>query len=164
MEVIQKNGYELHCLSIFEDILEKLVAEVEHLASTQDDFYSHPRYKLFEDVTDVITSRVPSNPNAQEFRQGKTLDKSAASCGKAKYLNWRRVKSGLPNRYRLFYRYNSTPPKSIVYAWLNDESTLRKEGSKTDVYVVFAHMLSSGTVPNSWKELIECAEPLKQGA
>ena len=67
---------------------------------------------------------------------------------------WRRVKKGMPDRYRLFFRFASKPVKLIVYVWFNDEDTLRKAGSKTDVYEVFKRMLSRGQVPGGVKELL----------
>lgn len=67
--------------------------------------------------------------------------------------HWRRVKRGLPQRYRLFFRFSSQSARIIVYAWLNDEATLRKAGAKTDVYAVFQRMLRRGEVPSDIKEL-----------
>ena len=69
--------------------------------------------------------------------------------------NWRRIKRGLPQRYRLFFMFASTPLQVIIYAWLNDEDTLRKEGSRTDVYEVFKRMLERGEVPSTIDELIQ---------
>ena len=42
----------------------------------------------------------------------------------------------------------------IVYAWFNDEDTLRKAGSKTDVYEAFKRMLARGVVPASIHALL----------
>jgi toxin YhaV len=64
------------------------------------------------------------------------------------------VKKGMPDRYRLFFRFASKPIKLIVYVWFNDEDTLRKAGSKTDVYEVFKSMLSRGQVPASINDLV----------
>ena len=49
--------------------------------------------------------------------------------------------------------FASTPLQVIIYAWLNDEDTLRKEGSRTDVYEVFKRMLGRGEVPSTIDEL-----------
>lgn len=38
--------------------------------------------------------------------------------------------------------------------WFNDEDTLRKAGSKTDMYEVFKRLLSRGQVPSGIKELL----------
>ena len=42
----------------------------------------------------------------------------------------------------------------IVYVWFNDEDTLRKAGSKTDVYETFKRMLARGVVPTSINALV----------
>ena len=80
------------------------------------------------------------------FVWGKTLG--------SEYGNWRRVKHGLPERYRMFFRFASKPVKLIVYVWFNDEDTLRKAGSKTDVYETFRRMLARGEVPESIEHLL----------
>jgi toxin YhaV len=67
--------------------------------------------------------------------------------------HWRRVERGLPPRYRLFFRFSSQPVRIILYAWLNDEATLRKAGAKTDLYAVFQRMLRRGEVPSDIEEL-----------
>ena len=77
---------------------------------------------------------------------GKTLGKE--------YANWRRVKKGMPDRYRLFFRFASNPVQLIVYVWFNDEDTLRKAGAKTDVYETFKRMLMRGEVPSSINVLL----------
>jgi toxin YhaV len=69
-------------------------------------------------------------------------------------------KNNLPPRYRLFFQFRSDA-KTIIYAWLNDEATLRKEGAKTDVYAVFESMLAKGKPPTTWDELIKMVTPLK---
>jgi toxin YhaV len=59
-----------------------------------------------------------------------------------------------PERCRLFFRFASKPVKLIVYVWFNDEDTLRKTGSKTDVYETFRRMLARGKVPDSIDHLL----------
>ena len=90
---------------------------------------------------------MPANPADPVFRLGHTLGKQNG--------NWRRVKKGLPQRYRLFFMFATNPLQVVIYAWLNDEDTLRKEGSRTDVYEVFKRMLERGEVPSSIDELIQ---------
>ena len=51
--------------------------------------------------------------------------------------------------------FASNPLAVVIYAWLNDEDTLRKEGSRTDVYAVFQRMLERGDVPSTIDELIQ---------
>ena len=86
---------------------------------------------------------VPENPARREYRQGKTLG--------VRYRHWRRVRVG--QRFRLFFRYDSRS-KIIVYAWINDDETLRATGSRNDPYAVFARMLERGDPPNDWDALV----------
>ncbi|MBY7903044.1 type II toxin-antitoxin system YhaV family toxin [Vibrio fluvialis] len=154
-EVPVFHGYELHALAFFQDILTELTKEVEQVM-IQDPvgFFSHPKYKLLVAVVDNITENVPNNPDNPDFRQGLTLGK--------KNKSWRRVKKkDLPPRYRLFFQFSSKVPKTIIYAWMNDETTQRKAGARTDVYAVFEKMLKGGKVPNTWAELCKAANPIK---
>ncbi len=141
------NGWGLYYFRIFKAALDELEAAVTQLA--QDDpkgYKTHPKTKLLASVYKAITEVVPTNPDAPEFRLGKTLGPDNT--------NWRRVKKGLPDRYRLFFRFASSPVKVIVYVWFNDEDTLRKAGAKTDVYETFKRMLARGVVPGSIGELL----------
>jgi toxin YhaV len=45
----------------------------------------------------------------------------------------------------------------IVYAWVNDERSLRQRGGRTDPYEVFRRMLASGNPPNDWTALVRSA-------
>jgi len=120
---------------------------VTQLAREKPQTYkTHPKTKLLASVYKAITDTVPSNPDAPEFRLGKTLG--------TQNTHWRRVKKGLPERYRLFFRFASSPTKVIVYVWFNDEDSLRKAGAKTDVYETFQSMLARGVVPGGIGELL----------
>jgi len=103
---------------------------------------------------DAVCQRVPANPGHKDFRIGQLLGSGTG--------HWRRVKNGLPQRYRLFFQYRSDIPKAIIYCWLNDQNTFRKEDSKSDVYVVFAQMISSGKLPNSYADLKRIARDLPE--
>ena len=141
------NDSGLYYFCIFKAALDELEAAVTQLA--QDDprgYKTHPKTKLLASVYKAIMEVVPANPDAPEFRFSKTLG--------AVNNNWRRVKKGLPDGYRLFFRFASSPVKVIVYVWFNDEDTLRKAGSKTDVYETFKRMLARGVVPISIAELL----------
>ena len=141
------NGWQLYYFRTFAVALDELEAEVAALAASEPRRYkSHPRTRLLASVYKAITERVPANPDHADFRLGKTLGTD--------YGNWRRVKRGLPERYRLFFRFASKPVKLIVYVWFNDEDTLRKAGSKTDVYETFRRMLARGDVPDSIDHLL----------
>ena len=91
----------------------------------------------------MILDVVPGDPARDDFRQGSTLGTA--------YRHWRRAKIG--RRFRLFFRYYSKS-KVIVYAWVNDENTLRSAGSKSDPYAVFEKMLGRGNPPDGWDALI----------
>jgi toxin YhaV len=85
---------------------------------------------------------VPQDPARPDYRQGATLG--------AQHKHWFRAK--FFQQYRLFFRYHQAS-KIIVYAWVNDETTLRAYDSKTDAYQVFARMLQSGYPPDDWEGL-----------
>ena len=56
----------------------------------------------------------------------------------------------------MFFRF-STSAKVIVFAWVNDENTLRTYGSKSDAYAVFRKMLDKGNPPDDWAALLAAA-------
>ena len=131
--------------SFFEERFMSLLERVEELARTNpDDFYNHPDYKFFDSVSNCIQNRILLAPGDKEFNLGNTLGKT--------HKKWRRAKNGLPNRYRLFFRYSSQS-KEIILSWLNDEKSIRRDGHKNDVYEVFKRMLASGNMPHSYEEL-----------
>jgi len=135
------NGWRLYAFPPCVARLAALKREVERLRAKDPHGYRrHPTTALLASVYKAITEVVPANPDQPEFRVGHSLG--------AQYTHWRRVKRGLPSRYRLFYRFSSKPVPVIVYAWLNDEATLRKAGAKTDVYAAFQRMLARGEVPS----------------
>ncbi|MFK3681714.1 type II toxin-antitoxin system YhaV family toxin [Pseudomonas sp. NPDC088890] len=109
-------------------------------------FESNANVKLFRALSHLIMESVPTDPARDEFRQGNTLG--------TVYRHWRRAKIG--GRFRLFFRYDSRS-KVIVYAWVNDENTLRSAGSKSDPYAVFEKMLGRGHPPDDWDALIAAA-------
>ena len=137
---MKANGWGLYYFRIFKAALDELEAAVTQLA--QDDprgYKTHPKTKLLASVYRAITEVVPANPDAPEFRLGKTLG--------VDNTNWRRFKKGMPDRFRLFFRFASSPVKVIVFVWFNDEDALLKESSKTDVFKTFKQMLARGVVP-----------------
>lgn len=141
------NGWRLFYFKLFKAALDELEQAVTKLAKHNPAGYkSHPKTRLLASIYKAITQTVPADPDHSDFRLGKTLG--------AEHTNWRRVKKGMPDRYRLFFRFASKPVKLVVYVWFNDEDALRKAGSKTDVYEVFKRMLSRGQVPSGIKELL----------
>lgn len=142
------NGWRLYYHRIFAAALDELEGDVAALARKDPAGYrSHPKTKLLASVHKAVTQTVPANPDHPDFRVGKTLG--------PEHANWRRVKHGMPGRYRLFFRFASRPAKAIVYVWFNDEDTLRKAGSKTDVYEAFRRMLARGEVPDGVDALLK---------
>ena len=134
-------GWQIYYFRPFAAALDELEAEVFAVAEKNPAGYkAHPKTRLLASLYKAITETVPANPDHADFRLGKTLG--------SQYANWRRVKRGMPDRYRLFFRFASKPVKLIVFVWFNDEDTLRKAGSKTDVYETFRRMLSRGVVPD----------------
>jgi toxin YhaV len=108
--------------------------------------------KLFAAVRKLVGEIIPLNPNAAEFQLGNTLG--------SQHRHWRRARFN--GRFRLFYRFH-TGSQTIVYAWMNDEATLRKEGSRTDPYVVFRRMLEGGRPPSDWQDLLDESRPMRSG-
>ena len=95
---------------------------------------------------------IPQDPSRDEYRQGGTLG--------PRYRHWRRARIG--RRFRLFFRYD-TRAKVIVYAWVNDRSTLRSSGSKADPYTAFARMLARRNPPDDWASLTTASRQDRQG-
>ena len=57
---------------------------------------------------------------------------------------------------------SDTVPKDriIIYAWVNDEKTMRKSGGRSDLYAIFSSRLRNGELPDDWDALIKAAAPL----
>lgn len=131
----------------------KILERAEELSiKASDSFYTHPDYKFFESVTDCLENRIFINPENREFLLGNTLGK--------KNKNWRRAKKSLPPRYRLFFKFSSTNIE-IILAWLNDKTSIRRAGSKNDVYEMFKKLLASGKIPGNYTELAKESSKFK---
>lgn len=142
-----RNGWRLYRHRLFAERINKLEQAVAALSASDPAGYKqHPKTKLLASVFKAINETVPANPADPVFRLGHTLGEG--------YAHWRRVKKGMPQRYRLFFRFVSSPLPLIVFVWLNDEDTLRKEGARTDVYLRFRAMLERGEVPATIEDLI----------
>ena len=99
--------------------------------------------KLFHARSRLMLEVIPQDPSRDEYRQGNTLG--------PRHRHWRSARIG--RRLRLFFRYDARA-KVIVYAWVNDQSTLRSSGSRNDPYTVFARMLAQGNPPDNWASLM----------
>lgn len=140
----ERNGWKLFRSAAFIETFEALTAEVERLRHARpDDWATHPKAKLLRRVRDLIFEEIPRDPNATTFSLGKALG--------AQHRHWRRAK--FMQRFRLFFRFDSAS-RIIIYAWVNNETTLRKAGAKSDPYAVFKRRLNEGHPPDSWDELL----------
>ena len=141
---MEANGWTLYLHPLFQQQLEKITAQVETLQAKDPLRYKEQSAtKLLATISRFMREIIPRDPGAAEFRQGNTLG--------ADNRQWFRAK--FHGRYRLFFRYSSQE-KVIVYAWVNDENTLRKAGSRTDPYSVFRAMLNAGNPPSTMAELL----------
>lgn len=138
------NGWKIFVHQAFREPYDALVAEVARLKKVSPETYAqHPKAKLLKRIVDLILKEIPTDPNATEYRLGNTIG--------AAHRHWRRAR--FLQRFRLFYRFDSVS-KVIIYAWVNDENSLRKRGSKTDPYEVFKARLANGDPPTEWEELL----------
>ncbi|QJR79641.1 hypothetical protein CA267_001920 [Alteromonas pelagimontana] len=144
------HGWTFYWHKAFQIIYSNLLSEVVKLSEKDPDhFDQHPTFKLYESVNNCIFHRVAPDPAHKQFNLGDTFRERNMK-------HWRRVKKGMPYRFRLFFQYNSGEG-AILLAWLNDHSTLRKHNAKTDVYTVFKKKVASGEIPNSFNDLLkEC--------
>lgn len=141
------NGWRIFVWRDFRERWTALRAHVEELRRRDPKGYrTSSAAKFLSTLQDLILKEIPANPAAETYRQGKSL--SGAN------RNWQRAK--FHQRFRLFFRFSSKH-RVIIYAWLNDQDTLRKSGARTDPYVVFRAMLSRGEPPSDWDALLaEC--------
>lgn len=146
------HGWELYFGPLFSERWAEIRTEARHLKDTlpKREYQSHPTAKLFAALVQIVHETVPADPNHDDFQLGHTMGKEN--------ISWRRVKKkGLPDRMRLFFKF-AEKEKIIIFSWLNDENTLRKAGSLTDVYQVFKKMLANGNPPSDFEELLKEAD------
>jgi toxin YhaV len=142
------NGWTILAHPLFLDQLEKLTGAVESLkAKKPDQYQQNANTKLLAALGKLVFQTIPADPTATIYRQGSTLG--------AGHKHWFRAKFG-NGRFRLFFRYD-TGAKIIIFAWVNDETTLRTYGAKTDAYKVFKGMLDDGNPPDDWASLYKAA-------
>jgi toxin YhaV len=139
-------GWTLLAHSLFLDQLEKLTRKATG-ESTGPDGEQGPATKLLGHVLDLIFDKIPQDPSNPAYRHGGTLGGG--------HRQWFRAKTG-DGRFRLFFRFHSVH-KMTVYAWLNDEQSLRTYGASTNAYAVFARMLAAGNPPADWNALVAAA-------
>lgn len=147
--MIVVNDWQLFAHPLFLDQIEKLTGAVER-ARTKGPrgWRKSANTKLLAALRQLVFETIPQDPTRPEYRQGGTLG------GGRKH--WFRAKFG-GGRFRLFFRY-STSARIIIFAWVNDENTLRTYGARSDAYAVFRKMLDRGNPPDSWDALMAAAD------
>lgn len=132
-----KNNYLLKAHEIFFQRTVELHNEVKALREklAHEDLIKHETVKLAKRVYAATLETIPQNPNGPDYYLRGDLRK------------YRRYKRGL-DRYRLFFAF-STTPKIILYLYLNDQDTLRKEGSQRDSYEIFRGFVRQGRVSHN---------------
>jgi toxin YhaV len=143
------NGWHLFAHPLFLAQLEKLTVAVEKLQQSDPVGYQKTaNAKLLAALRQLVFETIPSDPTRADYRQGGTLGSDRKHWFRAKFGN---------GRFRLFFRFDSKA-KIIIFAWVNDETTLRTYGSKTDAYAVFRKMLDEGNPPDSWPALLDASK------
>ena len=146
--MIQRHGWSLlfhECL--IQQLQKPHAPAVSAQAQDPAGFESNANVKLFNALSKLMLDTVPGDPNREEYRQGNTMG--------AAFRHWRRAKIG--RRFRLFFRFDSKA-KIIIFAWVNDENTLRSSVSKRDPYAVFQRMLERGNPPDEWATLASASK------
>ncbi len=145
------NGWTLYFHPLFLDQVARLIAGVERDRNKHPaDYTRKSNAKLLNAIRTITLDRIPQDPTDKRYRLGGTLGDNRK--------HWFRDKFG-NGRFRLFFRYDLRA-KIIVYVWVNDETTLRTYGAKSDAYAVFASMLNDGNPPDGWDRLLDaCRNP-----
>ncbi|SHI38911.1 toxin YhaV [Aureimonas altamirensis DSM 21988] len=142
------DGWTILAHPLFLDQLEKLTDAVEALKERKPEEYrKNASTKLLAALNKLIFQTIPADPTATVYRQGSTLGAAHKHWFRAKFAN---------GRFRLFFRYDTTA-KIVIFAWVNDETTLRTYDAKTDAYRVFKGMLERGNPPDDWEALRKAA-------
>ncbi len=145
---MESHGWTIFFHACIVEQLKKVRQAAERaMAADSQGTETNSRVKFFRAVSHLILDVVPSAPSRAEYRQGKTLGWA--------HRHWRRAKIG--RRFRIFFRYDSKS-RIIVFAWINDENTLRSAGGKKDPYVVFRRMLKRGHPPEDWDKLMAASQ------
>lgn len=144
------NGWTLYAHPLFLEQLETLTEQVEALRRKNPAGYKRKNVtKRLAAIRKLAFEVIPADPARSEYRQGRTLGKD--------YKHWFRAK--FFQQYRLFFRFHAAS-KIIVYAWVNDNNSLRAYESADDAYRVFRKMLDGGSPPDDWASLLKAARAM----
>jgi len=148
-DTLRINGWTIYAHPLFLDQLEAMVRTVEKARERDPKGYRKKRAaKLLAAVLKVAFEDIPSDPTRDAYRQGNTLGDA--------YRHWFRAK--FLQQYRLFFRYQqSENARIIVFAWVNDDATLRACESENDACAVFRKMLKRGNPPDTSQDLLAAA-------
>ncbi len=141
------HGWTVFAHPLFLDQIEALLHEVEKARARDPESYRRKNAaKRLAAIAALAFDVIPQDPERPEYRQGDTLGSQRKHWMRAKFFQ----------QYRLFFRFRKAE-RIILYAWLNNESTLRAYDSKTDAYTVFRKMLDRKSPPDDWEKLkAEC--------
>lgn len=130
------NGWTLLYHPVFGDRYAALRDEARELKKRlgPEEWRQHPVVKLAAGVRRMVMEVVLQNPLAPAFRLRGDLAAFCRASGLA-----------LPPRYRLCW-VASPSTHTVIFLYLNDETTLRKEGAKTDPYEVFRGLVRRGEI------------------
>lgn len=131
--------------------LEKLITAVEEERRRHPGSVPRAQPALsLASLRQLIFVDIPADPTRSIYRQGDTLGRHRK--------HWFRARFG-HGRYRLFFRYRASD-KILLFAWVNDEKTLRTYGKSSGAYATFAGMLDRDDPPDDWNALLTaCATP-----
>lgn len=150
---LRVNGWLLLQHPAFQEAFEASTEAVRNLAEKDPEGYrSKAETKLLAAILKLTTEDIPANPADEKYRLGNTIGKERR--------HWRRAK--FFQQYRLFFRFDAAR-KIIIYAWVNDRTTKRAYGSRTDAYEVFRKRLGRGHPPDDWDELLTEARAFRGG-
>lgn len=129
-----KHKYLLKCHKLYSGTVDGLKEEIKKLklSISTEEFRQHPDVKFAERLRRATKEVIPEEPDKKEYQLHGPLKK------------YRRYKQGL-QRYRLFFTFSSRPP-IILYLYVNDKSSLRKEGDKNDPYEIFTKWVNQKKV------------------
>ena len=109
------NGWTLFAHPLFLGQLAELVDKVTALKAAMPDVYlSKNATKRLSAINKLVFEEIPSDPADPKYRQGNTLGNEHRHWFRAKFFQ----------QYRLFFRFHAQS-RVIVYAWVNDDTTLR---------------------------------------
>ncbi len=132
METTRKYLLKVH--KFYSEKVDNLKQEIKKLKASLDHetFLQHPDVKFAARLKKATQEIIPEDPDKKEYQLHGDLKK------------YRRYKQGL-QRYRLFFTFSSKPP-IILYLYVNDKSSLRKEGDKNDPYEIFTKLVKKKEV------------------